>query len=194
MLLHYRRLFSAGPSIFLRPKDDRHRRGVRRRSYRQPPGSRLSTFLSSSNLLKLSPSTPPSTPPPPSPTLFAICFYAAIMLSTQAHDQSSLGLSMSAHQIFSGAPSTLSASPSPSIADKQKKTTCKRKRSNDAASESGDSTTQPTRTRDGPKKKKANRACFHCQKAHLTCDDCESPACVHAFSLLFDNACAPALA
>ncbi|KAF9060652.1 hypothetical protein BDP27DRAFT_1452614 [Rhodocollybia butyracea] len=25
--------------------------------------------------------------------------------------------------------------------------------------------------RDGPKKKKANRACFHCQKAHLTCDD-----------------------
>lgn len=25
--------------------------------------------------------------------------------------------------------------------------------------------------RDGPKKKKANRACFHCQKSHLTCDD-----------------------
>ncbi|KIK91626.1 hypothetical protein PAXRUDRAFT_830673 [Paxillus rubicundulus Ve08.2h10] len=25
--------------------------------------------------------------------------------------------------------------------------------------------------RDGPKKKKANRACAHCQKAHLTCDD-----------------------
>jgi len=23
-----------------------------------------------------------------------------------------------------------------------------------------------------PKKKKASRACFHCQKAHLTCDDC----------------------
>jgi hypothetical protein len=23
------------------------------------------------------------------------------------------------------------------------------------------------------KKKKANRACFHCQKAHLTCDDCK---------------------
>ena len=22
------------------------------------------------------------------------------------------------------------------------------------------------------KKKKANRACIHCQKAHLTCDDC----------------------
>ncbi|KAJ7647133.1 transcription activator of gluconeogenesis ERT1 [Roridomyces roridus] len=26
-------------------------------------------------------------------------------------------------------------------------------------------------TRDGPKKKKASRACVHCQKAHLTCDD-----------------------
>ena len=28
--------------------------------------------------------------------------------------------------------------------------------------------------RTAPKKKKANRACFHCQKAHLTCDDCAS--------------------
>ncbi|KAJ7287834.1 transcription activator of gluconeogenesis ERT1 [Mycena rebaudengoi] len=27
------------------------------------------------------------------------------------------------------------------------------------------------RGRDGPKKKKASRACAHCQKAHLTCDD-----------------------
>ncbi|KZP34366.1 hypothetical protein FIBSPDRAFT_846473 [Athelia psychrophila] len=27
------------------------------------------------------------------------------------------------------------------------------------------------KNRDGPRKKKANRACFHCQKAHLTCDD-----------------------
>lgn len=30
---------------------------------------------------------------------------------------------------------------------------------------------------DGAKKKKANRACCHCQKAHLTCDDCEYDAC-----------------
>lgn len=30
------------------------------------------------------------------------------------------------------------------------------------------------KTRDGPKKKKANRACAHCQKSHLTCDDCTS--------------------
>ncbi|KAJ2926770.1 hypothetical protein H1R20_g10332, partial [Candolleomyces eurysporus] len=29
----------------------------------------------------------------------------------------------------------------------------------------------PRKAREGPKKKKANRACFHCQKAHLTCDD-----------------------
>ncbi|KAF7977732.1 hypothetical protein HWV62_2802 [Athelia sp. TMB] len=27
------------------------------------------------------------------------------------------------------------------------------------------------KNRDGPRKKKANRACYHCQKAHLTCDD-----------------------
>lgn len=39
--------------------------------------------------------------------------------------------------------------------------------------ESGYSSTQQKKNRDGPRKKKANRACFHCQKAHLTCDDCE---------------------
>ncbi|KAI0675281.1 hypothetical protein C8Q78DRAFT_1067079 [Trametes maxima] len=51
-----------------------------------------------------------------------------------------------------------------------KKPVAKRKRTGDAASDSADGSTQP-RTRDGPKKKKANRACYHCQKAHLTCDD-----------------------
>ncbi|KAG8213583.1 hypothetical protein J3R82DRAFT_10251 [Butyriboletus roseoflavus] len=41
--------------------------------------------------------------------------------------------------------------------------------------ESGDSSSHhPRKHRDGPKKKKANRACAHCQKAHLTCDDCPS--------------------
>jgi hypothetical protein len=30
------------------------------------------------------------------------------------------------------------------------------------------------RDKDGPKKKKAARACIHCQRAHLTCDDCTS--------------------
>ncbi|TEB30358.1 hypothetical protein FA13DRAFT_1792357 [Coprinellus micaceus] len=50
--------------------------------------------------------------------------------------------------------------------------TSKRKR-NETPEDSQDSTaSQPSRkARDGPKKKKANRACFHCQKAHLTCDD-----------------------
>lgn len=60
--------------------------------------------------------------------------------------------------------------PSGSAADSGKKPTAKRKRTGDS-NDNGDG--QP-RTRDGPKKKKANRACFHCQKAHLTCDDSES--------------------
>nr|VWO97214.1 Zn(2)-C6 fungal-type domain-containing protein [Ganoderma boninense] len=56
--------------------------------------------------------------------------------------------------------------------DPKKKPPAKRKRTADCANDIPDSAAQP-RTRDGPKKKKANRACFHCQKAHLTCDDCE---------------------
>jgi hypothetical protein len=50
----------------------------------------------------------------------------------------------------------------------------KRKRTDTPDETSADSTSNPSRKpRDGPKKKKANRACYHCQKAHLTCDDCE---------------------
>ncbi|KAI0775687.1 hypothetical protein BD413DRAFT_530604 [Trametes elegans] len=60
--------------------------------------------------------------------------------------------------------------PSASAADLRKKPPPKRKRTGDGASDSADGSVPP-RTRDGPKKKKANRACFHCQKAHLTCDD-----------------------
>ncbi|KZT08364.1 uncharacterized protein LAESUDRAFT_649114 [Laetiporus sulphureus 93-53] len=56
-------------------------------------------------------------------------------------------------------------------ADPKKKSAPKRRRPQDATSDSADSSSQPSRTREGPKKKKANRACFHCQKAHLTCDD-----------------------
>ncbi|KAJ7747312.1 hypothetical protein B0H16DRAFT_1555526 [Mycena metata] len=44
----------------------------------------------------------------------------------------------------------------------------------EAQDESSPSSAHPTprsRGRDGPKKKKASRACVHCQKAHLTCDD-----------------------
>ncbi|KAF9010530.1 hypothetical protein BDQ17DRAFT_1515223 [Cyathus striatus] len=48
----------------------------------------------------------------------------------------------------------------------------KRKRTDSPDASSADGTPQPSKkARDGPKKKKANRACFHCQKAHLTCDD-----------------------
>ena len=50
----------------------------------------------------------------------------------------------------------------------------KRKRSETADDSTDQESNAPSRkSRDGPKKKKANRACFHCQKAHLTCDDCE---------------------
>ncbi|RPD59881.1 hypothetical protein L227DRAFT_586416 [Lentinus tigrinus ALCF2SS1-6] len=56
--------------------------------------------------------------------------------------------------------------PSGSASDPKKKPQPKRKRTTDST-DNGDT----PRTRDGPKKKKANRACFHCQKAHLTCDD-----------------------
>ena len=53
----------------------------------------------------------------------------------------------------------------------------KRKRNDTPEETSADSASpQPPRKgtrRDGPKKKKANRACYHCQKAHLTCDDCK---------------------
>ena len=53
----------------------------------------------------------------------------------------------------------------------------KRKRNDTPEETSADSaSSQPPRRgttrRDGPKKKKASRACYHCQKAHLTCDDC----------------------
>ena len=51
----------------------------------------------------------------------------------------------------------------------------KRKRTDTPPDESCDSSSHPKKpTKDRPKKKKANRACFHCQKAHLTCDDCQS--------------------
>ena len=70
--------------------------------------------------------------------------------------------------------------PSVSGADNKKKPTAKRKRTADSM---GDSDTAHPRSRDGPKKKKANRACFHCQKAHLTCDDCES--CFHPLCRMY---------
>ena len=88
--------------------------------------------------------------------------------------------SVAGPQLFSGAPSSISSAvdaAAASLDPKKKPPQCKRKRTGDTASDSAESSSQPARTRDGPKKKKANRACFHCQKAHLTCDDCESPSC-----------------
>ncbi|KAJ3814811.1 transcription activator of gluconeogenesis ERT1 [Lentinula lateritia] len=70
----------------------------------------------------------------------------------------------------------------------QKQAGTKRKR-NDAQEPSGpdSGSTQSKKARDGPKKKKANRACFHCQKAHLTCDD--SRPCQRCIKRGIANSC-----
>ncbi|TCD71581.1 Transcriptional regulator of nonfermentable carbon utilization [Steccherinum ochraceum] len=75
------------------------------------------------------------------------------------------------HPLEPGQSSTEPSAPNTPIESSKKPPVPKRKRTTDGASDSADSTSQTPRTRDGPKKKKANRACFHCQKAHLTCDD-----------------------
>ncbi|KAJ4483231.1 transcription activator of gluconeogenesis ERT1 [Lentinula aciculospora] len=61
----------------------------------------------------------------------------------------------------------------------------KRKR-NDVQEPSGPDSASK-KARDGPKKKKANRACFHCQKAHLTCDD--SRPCQRCIKRGIANSC-----
>ena len=57
-------------------------------------------------------------------------------------------------------------------------TTAKRRRSESATdADSGIGPIRNTRKdkdSPNPKKKKAARACIHCQRAHLTCDDCTS--------------------
>ena len=116
------------------------------------------------------------------------------MLSAQVHDSTPIGLSLLTHvagtQVFSAEPSSLTASPT--AIDHKKKPMPKRRRSTEANSDTESSSSHPpARTRDGPKKKKANRACFHCQKAHLTCDDCESLLHVllysHTLSLFYTS-------
>ncbi|KAF8638060.1 hypothetical protein AX16_010692 [Volvariella volvacea WC 439] len=71
--------------------------------------------------------------------------------------------------------SSQSGPSSDSVQQQKKKSTqgAKRKRSDatDDSQSQQDPSAQQKKPRDGPKKKKANRACFHCQKAHLTCDD-----------------------
>ncbi|KAG5727006.1 hypothetical protein E4T56_gene15204 [Termitomyces sp. T112] len=69
-------------------------------------------------------------------------------------------------------PAHMNAAAGPSSPPKKKPAPCpKRKRTSTPEDSGQESSVQPRKARDGPKKKKANRACFHCQKAHLTCDD-----------------------
>lgn len=69
----------------------------------------------------------------------------------------------------------------PSLTSASSIAAAKRKRNETPDDSSGDSASPqpPRKPREGPKKKKANRACYHCQKAHLTCDDCEHSHLVH---------------
>ncbi|KAF8904465.1 hypothetical protein CPB84DRAFT_1814458 [Gymnopilus junonius] len=80
--------------------------------------------------------------------------------------------------------------PRPSTSSLAATTAGPKRRRNDTPEEnSADSaSSQPQRKpREGPKKKKANRACFHCQKAHLTCDD--SRPCQRCIKRGFANNC-----
>lgn len=89
--------------------------------------------------------------------------------------------SLSASSVNSGTnaeagPSSHSQQQSASTSLKRKSSSsgARKKRANGADMgdpEGGGGDSHP-KSRDGPKKKKASRACFHCQKAHLTCDDC----------------------
>jgi hypothetical protein len=81
----------------------------------------------------------------------------------------------SAPSSFAGSASSLS----PDLAPRPGQKAPKRKREasadgEDSAQDSGTQTppaqSRPS-TRDSQKKKKASRACVHCQKSHLTCDD-----------------------
>ncbi len=76
----------------------------------------------------------------------------------------------------SSAPSTPTSSTPPSSSPKR------RRQDEDTtayANQSSATGTGPIRTarkdKDVPRKKKAARACIHCQRAHLTCDDCVYP-------------------
>ncbi|KDQ57828.1 hypothetical protein JAAARDRAFT_35522 [Jaapia argillacea MUCL 33604] len=81
--------------------------------------------------------------------------------------------SSSSHMLQQNSPSRSSSAHAVNGSATRKKAslsvTGRRKRSD--SSDEGSVPSQTPRTREGPKKKKANRACLHCQKAHLTCDD-----------------------
>jgi hypothetical protein len=101
---------------------------------------------------------------------------------------------LSAMPAVSG-PSSLSARSAQTSAPASPSTSAKRRRRDtdtDTDSSSPSTGTGPIRNtrRDKdvhvPKKKKAARACFHCQKAHLTCDDC-----TYSLPLTFDLSSPP---
>ncbi|KDR75200.1 hypothetical protein GALMADRAFT_535775 [Galerina marginata CBS 339.88] len=77
----------------------------------------------------------------------------------------------------------------PNIAPSSSAAAAKRKRNETPEDNSADSASSqtPRKPREGPKKKKANRACYHCQKAHLTCDD--SRPCQRCVKRGFANNC-----
>ena len=82
------------------------------------------------------------------------------------------GLSNASPNYINPAQMTQNVQPGPSSANgtqkKKPAPTIKRRRTDPL----DEASAQQRKNRDGPRKKKANRACFHCQKAHLTCDDC----------------------
>lgn len=79
----------------------------------------------------------------------------------------------SSHSASSSA--SLSAGPPGDAGRKKNGAATNGKKRRATADESEDSATpNHPKSREGPKKKKAARACFHCQKAHLTCDDSKS--------------------
>ncbi|TDL25900.1 hypothetical protein BD410DRAFT_895375 [Rickenella mellea] len=82
----------------------------------------------------------------------------------------------SSSTIALGNPGMNIGNPGPSAASGQKlrKTSSNAKAKRASATDTDGSSgggTQRSTNHDGPRKKKAARACFHCQKAHLTCDD-----------------------
>lgn len=110
----------------------------------------------------------------PRPASLAVCRACVLSVSYQRHQRNSTftqaGPSTSHAPTLKKKPSISSATSSVAAA--------KRKRNDTPEETSGDSASPqpPRKPREGPKKKKANRACYHCQKAHLTCDDCKFSA------------------
>ncbi|EIM81151.1 uncharacterized protein STEHIDRAFT_134790 [Stereum hirsutum FP-91666 SS1] len=98
-----------------------------------------------------------------------------ILSNPSQHQPSALSINpatLSAASTLGGThPRLQPATPSSDATRRSTPTSGKRRRS-EGANDSGDhSGSTPGAKKDSQKKKKANRACVHCQKAHLTCDD-----------------------